>query len=439
MNAKKDHAIQSGRKIEKILLKNGHVLDLATAQQRRLDVLIADGIIKDIAKIEIDTFDGEILDLTDAVIVPGLIDMHVHFREPGYEEKETLMTGATAAMAGGFTGVCPMPNTRPATDSKEIISYIKDKFKAHLVDVYPIAAVTKGRQGNELTHMTELVEAGAVAFSDDGSPVVNSRLMRQALKHSKQLGVPIIEHCEDPYLFEGGVMHESSVSAELNLSGIPSIAEEIMVARNIMLADYMGGRLHVAHGSTAGSIELIRKAKQKGVHITCEVTPHHFSLTHEAVKTLDTNTKMNPPLRTSVDLEAIWNGLKDGTIDVIASDHAPHTIEEKKQAYSKAPFGIIGLETMLGLAITKLVRPGILTLTEALKKMTWAPAKILGIERPTIRVNSRANLTFFKPNFSWQVDDTTFKSKSKNSPFYGWKLWGKIIGVLNNNQLWTGE
>ncbi|MBN1349193.1 dihydroorotase [candidate division KSB1 bacterium] len=420
---------------KQLLLKNGRLLDLNSGDLQEVDIVIIGGIIRQLGKIEIVDFQGEILDLTGAVITPGLFDMHVHFREPGDEHKETLMTGADAAMADGFTAVCTMPNTDPATDNPEIVESIKRKFEQHLLEVYPVAAISKGRLGRELVDMAELKRAGAVAFSDDGSPVTNTRLMRQAMRISRELALPIIEHCEDTYLFQGGAMHEGEIAEELGLPGIPALAEELMVARNIMLAEETGGRLHIAHVSTAGSVELIRRAKEKRLKITCEVAPHHFSLTHEAVKTYGTDAKMNPPLRTRKDVDAILSGLKDGTIDVIASDHAPHTAEEKNQPFIQAPFGIIGLETMLGLTLTKLVRPGVLSLAEAIRKMSWQPANILGLEPSRIELNAMANLCFFNPEVPWKVSIAELKSKSKNTPFEGWTLFGKVRGVVNKNRI----
>ncbi|MDZ7262579.1 MAG: dihydroorotase, partial [candidate division KSB1 bacterium] len=420
------------QKADKILFKNGTIIDPKRKKQSQKDVLVVEGKIQEVGKIDTAGFRGEIVNVEGMVICPGLIDMHVHLREPGREDEETLMSGAAAAMAGGFTAVCPMPNTEPPTDHREVIQYIKEKFKGHLVQVYPIAATTKGRKGLELSEMAELVEAGAVAFSDDGSPITNTNLFRRALEYATMLGVPIIEHCEDLALSGDGVMHEGFVSTNLGLPGIPAISEEVMVARNLMVAEFTKGKLHIAHVSTAGSVARIREAKAKGVRVSCEVTPHHFTLTDEAVSTFDTNTKMNPPLRTREDVEALKEALRDGTIDVIASDHAPHAIEEKEVEYAAAPFGIIGLETMVGLVITQLVDKGVLSLSEAIAKMSIHPAEILALESPSLIPGARANLTILNPNQTWTVDKNKFKSRSRNSPFHGWQLKGKIFGVLNN-------
>jgi dihydroorotase len=417
---------------DRLLLKNGTTLDFVNKQKIQNDILIDKGMIVELGQIQ-SNFDGKVIDLTDKLIVPGMLDLHAHFREPGREDEETLMSGALAAMTGGFTGVCTMPNTQPATDNRETVQYIFDKFRGHLVDVYPIAAITMHREGKQLVEMAELVDAGVIAFSDDGSSVANSLLLRRALDYSRMFNVVIIEHCEDPLLAEGGVMHEGFVSTKLGLPGIPSIAEEIIVARNIMLAKYTSGKMHIAHVSTAAAVDLIRRAKAEGVKVTCEVTPHHFTLTDEAVSDYDTNTKMNPPLRTQKDVEAIIAGLKDGTIDAIATDHAPHSIEEKEIEFSEAPFGIVGLETALGLAITQLVHKNSVSIYDVLEKMSVNPYKVLGLPVPQISVGEKANLSIIDPSLNWKVDKNKFKSKSINTPFDGWELTGKPFAVCNNN------
>jgi len=342
-------------------------------------------------------------------------------------------------MAGGFTTVCTMPNTRPAIDNSEALQAIFAKTKESLVRVLPIAAITRGRQGKVLTNLPELVKAGAIAFSDDGSAVLNTHLLNQALQYSADLNVPIIEHCEDPYLAGAGVIHAGEVARELGVPGMPGLAEEVIVARDLILAEESGGHLHVAHLSTARSVELVRQAKRRGINVTCEVTPHHFTLTEMAVKQEGANAKMNPPLRPESDLEAIKAGLRDGTIDVIASDHAPHTAAEKNTGLMKAPFGIVGLETMLALTITHLVESNILTLTDALQKITINPAKILGLNIPRIKEGEPANFTIFNPNQVWHVDKTKFYSKSRNTPFNGWWVKGKVFGVYNNQKYWQAH
>ena len=422
---------------DKILFRGARVLDLNTEKSEELDIVVLDGKIDTIGKVE--SFSGETIDASGQLVVPGLIDMHVHLREPGREDEETVVSGCQAAMAGGVTAVCPMPNTDPACDKRQVVEYLKKQAGDLLVDVYPIAAITKGRKGEEITEMAELIDAGAVAFSDDGNPVVNSQVMRSALEYSGMYGVPIIDHCEDPYLAEGGAMNESFTSTKLGLPGIPNIAEEIMISRDLALAKFTGGRIHIAHISTAGSVELVRRAKAEGINVTCEVTPHHLVLTDEAVTSFDTNTKMNPPLRTVADVEALHQGLADGTIDAIASDHAPHSIEEKDVEFAAAPFGIIGLETLLGIVLTHIVLKDILSLADAIKKLSWEPARILSIEKPQIEKGAKANLTIFDPEATWIVDKYNLFSKSRNTPFDGWELNGKIFGVYNRGLWWKAS
>ena len=417
--------------INTLLISGGTILNLLTGKSTKNDIIIVNGNIDFIGEFDEASYSGDRIDATGKTIVPGLLDMHVHLREPGREDEETIESGCKAAQAGGFTAVCSMPNTDPPADKREVVEYIIESCKNLLVDVFPIAAVSKGRKGEEITEIADLVDAGAVAFSDDGDPVTNSAVMRQALEYSKMFDVPIIDHCEDTYLFSGSAMNEGFVSTNLGLPGTPAIAEEIMVARNILLAKYVKGRIHIAHISTAGAIELVRKAKGEGVQITCEVTPHHFTLSDEKVIGFDTNTKMNPPLRTAADIEAIKIGLKDGTIDVIASDHAPHSIEEKDVEFQAAPFGIIGLETTLGLVYTELVHKGVISETEALRKMCTVPRSILRLPTPKIEKGELANLTIIDPKKEWKVDKKEFYSKSRNTPFDKVTLKGKICAVCN--------
>lgn len=426
-------------KIENLILKNGTILDLGTNELHRQNILIKNGKIEKITDESIEAAGVEVEDVTGQVIVPGLIDMHVHFREPGFEHKETIATGSQAAMAGGFTTVCTMPNTNPVQDSPEVIRQSYAKTAGQLVNVLPIASITKGRAGHELVDFKELVAAGAVGFSDDGGDVMNAQLMRQALEMAAELNVPIIEHCEDANLAAGGVMHEGEISRKLDLPGIPGAAEEVMVARNIILAELTGGKMHIAHISTARSVELVRRAKKDGLPVTCEVAPHHFTLTDEALLARNPNFKMNPPLRSQTDVNAILEGLADGTIDVIASDHAPHADAEKQQGLFKAPCGILGLETMLPLVITHLVDKNILSLTEAIKKMTIEPAKVLGLDYPEIRNGAEADLTIFNPQKEWQIDKNQSFSKSRNTPFHGWNVRGKVWGVYRNGLLWRSK
>lgn len=418
------------------MFKNALVVNPDSMTQKESDVLVEAGKLKEIGKIDDAAFRGTVIECKGYVLCPGLIDMHVHLREPGREDEETVESGADAAMMGGFTSICPMPNTEPAADNAEVIEFLKKRARDLLVDVFPIAAVTKGRAGAELTEMGELVEAGAVAFSDDGDPVATAEMMRRAMEYARLFDAPIIDHCEDKSLSKNGSMHEGRISTQLGMIGIPSLSEEIIVARDIQVAEFTRGRLHIAHISTAGAVELVRQAKARGVKVTCEVMPHHFTLNHEAVLSYDTNAKMNPPLRTAADVEAMLAGLRDGTIDVIATDHAPHSIEEKEVEFAAAPFGIIGLETALGLVMTHLVKPGVLTLPQAIAKMTVNPAAILKLERGRLKIGAPASLTIFDPEVNWTVDKRTLKSRSKNTPFHGWKLQGRVVGLYNNGLWW---
>jgi dihydroorotase len=421
-------------KSKKLLFQGGTILDVEAKKEKIADILVINGKIEKIGKIKTADFDGRIIDVRDHFIAPGLIDMHVHLREPGREDEETIRSGCSAAAAGGFTAVCCMPNTEPACDKQEVVNFIKSAAQDLIVDVYPIAAVTKKRAGKEITEMAELVKAGAVAFTDDGNPVSDTSVMRRALEYSSMYGKPIIDHCEDPSLFAGGHMNEGLMSTKLGLPGIPDICESIMIARNISLSSFTGGRIHIAHISTKKGVDLIRAAKREGVQITCEVTPHHLTLTDEDLCDYSTNLKMNPPLRTAEDVHALHKGLADGTIDVIASDHAPHSIEEKDVEFLAAPFGIIGLETMLAVILTYIVRPGLLSLDEALFKMSITPRKILGIPIPKIRTGEQANFTVFHPEQEWTVDSSRFKSLSRNTPYNGSTLHGKVKGVYNHKK-----
>ena len=422
------------KKIDKLLIKGGTIVGPTTKTHQTNDILIIKSKIAKIGVFEENSFDGEIIDASENWIVPGLIDMHVHFREPGREDEETVHTGCAAAMAGGFTAACPMPNTEPACDKQEVVEFLLNKAKNELVDVYPIAAVTKNRAGKEITEMAELVKVGAIAFSDDGTPVFNSLVMRSALEYSSMYNVPIIDHCDDMDLFKGGHMNESVMSTKLGIQPIPPVGEDILIARDILLAQYTGGKVHIAHMSTKGGVNLVRKAKAEGVQVTCEVAPHHLVLTDESLQNYDTNLKMNPPLRTRQDIEALWEGLKDGTIDAIASDHAPHSIEEKDVEFDAAPFGILGLETMLPIIISKIVNSGIISLEEAIEKMSIAPRKLLNLPIPKIAQGEKANLTIFNPTKTWTVDVNKFKSISKNAPYHGWELSGYVTATINKGQ-----
>ncbi|MCX7797847.1 MAG: dihydroorotase [Melioribacter sp.] len=419
----------------KIILKQVILFNPYQNLNEKNDLLIENGIIKKIGNISTDEFNSaKVFDFENKYCVPGLFDMHVHLREPGREDEETVETGSNAAAAGGFTGVACMPNTNPAIDSAEIVRYIKEKSSNHLVDVYPIGAATLDRKGEALSPMYELFEAGAVAFSDDGNAIKTAAILRHVMEYSKMFDAPIIEHCEDESL-ANGAMNEGLTSTILGLPAIPKIAEDLIVMRDIMMAEFTGARVHIAHISSKNSVELVRQAKKKNIKVTAEVTPHHFTLTEEALKNYDTNFKMSPPLRTREDVDAIIEGLKDGTIDCIASDHAPHSIEEKEMEFIFAPNGIIGLETQLGLALTELVHKKHLNFSQLIEKLSINPRKILNLPIPLIKENEKANLTIIDPDLIWTVDVSKFKSKSKNSPFDKRILKGKSLAVINKGKM----
>ncbi len=408
-----------------LLIKSGRLVDPDSRRDEVTDLLIRGGKIASIARRINKPEGAEVLDARGKIVVPGLVDMHVHLREPGREDEETILTGARAAVAGGFTAVACMPNTEPPIDTQETVRFVCERAGQAPARVYPIAAVTRGRQGQSLTEMADLKAAGAVAVSDDGSPVTSAEILRRALEYASMFDLPVISHCEDPALSGAGVMHEGYLSTVLGLKGIPALSEDVMVARDLRLAEFAGARLHIAHVSSAGSVELIRSAKARGVRVTAEATPHHFTLTDEAVRGYDTNTKVNPPLRTAVDRQAIRDGLADGTIDCVASDHAPHAVEEKELEYDAAPFGMVGLETSLGLVLTELVAAGVLDLMAAVARMSLHPCRILGIEGGALRRGAPADVTIIDPQARWTVDRRAFHSRSKNTPFDGWELTGR--------------
>jgi dihydroorotase len=420
-----------------MLLKGGRILDPATGRDETLDILMVDGRIERLGS-SITVPSAQVIDLRGKVVAPGFFDMHVHLREPGFEHKETIQTGVSAAAAGGFTGVACMPNTNPPIDEESVVRYVQSRAAVALeglVNVYPIACVTVGRKGEHIAPLAELAAAGAVGFSDDGDPVFDAEVMRRALEYSAMFGKPVIQHAQEPSLSKGGVMNEGYMSTRLGLAGMPGLAEDVMVARDIRLTGFTGGRYHVAHVSTAASIDLVRSAKRQGLSVTCEVTPHHFTLTDEAVAGFHTSTKMNPPLRTREDVEAILEGLRDGTIDAIATDHAPHSFDEKEVEFQFAPFGVVGLETAIGLAVTELVRKNILSLHQLVERFSVNPRKILGLPVIMIAEGERANLTILDPGAEWVVDPTAFKSRSRNTPFGGRRLTGKSFGVVNNGKV----
>lgn len=421
------------------LIRGGRVLDPASGLDELHDILIEGSIIKDLgppgsldSKSHATT---EIIEADGLWVVPGLIDLHTHLREPGEEYKETILSGSRAAAAGGFTSICCMPNTKPVNDNSAVTDFIlRRAVEADLVRVFPVGAVSQGQKGEVLAEYAELKEAGVLAVSDDGQAVMNSQLMRRALEYAQVFDLPVISHAEDRDLAADGVMNEDLVSTRLGLREIPSVAEDVMVFRDCSLAGLTGGHLHIAHLSSAGSVELIRQFKALGVKVTAEATPHHFTLTDEALENFDTNLKVNPPIRSSKDLAAIHRGLADGTIDAIATDHAPHSTIEKDVEFDYAAFGMIGLETALPLTL-RLVEQGILSPLEALSKLTCNPASILGVELGRLSSGLQADITLIDPLREFTVDVNQFRSKSKNSPFHGWKLKGCAVMVLRDGKV----
>jgi dihydroorotase len=376
------------------------------------------------------------IDALGLIVAPGLIDMHVHLREPGREEDETIATGTASAVAGGVTSVACMPNTEPALDTQAAAEFVVlQARRANLANVFPIGAITKNREGKELAEIGGLVAGGAVAFTDDGSPVVSAEIMRRALEYCKMFDKTVLSHSEDLELTRGGVMNEGFVSTSLGLRGMPAVAEEIMVYREIALAELTGGKMHILHVSTAGSVDLIRQGKKRGVRITGEACPHHFTLTDEKLRTFDSNYKMAPPLRTQKDIEAIIEGLKDGTLDVLATDHAPHAPEKKMRELDQTPNGIIGLETFLPICVTYLVEKGHLTWPQMIAKMTVNPARILGINRGTLKPGAIADVTIIDPVAQWTIDVNRFRSKSRNSPYHGWQVRGKAHTTIVGGEI----
>lgn len=410
----------------KYVIKNGRIIDPIQRLDEKTDILIEGEKIKGLGTFS--KKDGEIIDVKGLIVCPGFIDMHTHLREPGREDEETIETGTKAAAKGGFTGIAAMPNTEPIIDNSGMVRFVRETAERDgYVVVFPIGAVTKGQKGEELSEMHDMVKAGCKGFSDDGYPIANSRIMRKALEYSKIVDKVIIVHEEDPALCEGGQMNEDFNSTKLGLRGMPAIAESIMVSRDAAILDFIGGRLHIAHLSTRESLEVVRASKKKGLPITAEVTPHHFSLDSSCLATFDSNLKMKPPLRTKEDVEALKKGLKEGIIDAIATDHAPHALFEKEMEFGSAPFGIIGLETALGIACTELVRTGILSLKELVEKMSVNPAKILGVGKRSLKKGEEAYITVFDPEKKWTVKVNDFVSKSNNSPYDGWKLKGSAV------------
>jgi dihydroorotase len=412
-----------------LLIRGGRVVDPAQGIDRVADVLVRDGRIESVGVGSRGA--DETIDAAGLVVCPGLVDMHVHLREPGREEDETIATGCRAAVAGGFTSVACIPNTEPPIDTQGVVEFIHQKAaRADACNVFVVACVSRNREGKELAEIGQLVEAGAVAFSDDGAPVADAELMRRAFEYCRMFDKPILAHEEVLELSRGGVMNEGLVSLVLGLPGMPPAAEDVMIGRDIALAETTGGRLHVMHVSTAGGVALVRAAKARGARVTAEACPHHFTLTDESLRGFDSNCKMSPPLRTAADVDAIIAGLVDGTIDCIATDHAPHALEKKMLELDRAPFGILGLETAVGLAVTRLVAPGRIGWPRLVEAMSTLPARILGIDRGTLRPGAIADITLIDPERSWTVDVGTFHSKSVNSPFHGWTLQGRAVATI---------
>ena len=422
-----------------ILIRGGHVIDPGRLDGPA-DVLIQDGKVIAVGPNVSRSAQNKnsslgLIEAADKLVLPGFVDLHVHLREPGFEYKETIQTGTAAAVAGGFTSVCCMPNTNPVNDNQAITEFILDRARAAgAARVFPIGAITKGSDGKELAEIGDLRRAGCVAISDDGKPVMNSLIMRRAMEYALAFDLPVIDHCEDLHLSEGGCMNEGLVSTQLGLQGIPAAAEDIMVARNLALAKLTGARLHLAHLSTAGSVRMVREAKASGIRLTVEACPHHFTLTEEAVRGFNTLAKMSPPLRGWEDVHAIKEGLQDGTIDTIATDHAPHAVQEKQQEFAAAPNGVSGLETALPLTLA-LVEEGVLSLQAAVAKLTTGPAWAFGLDKGTLAPGADADVVIVDPTETWDIDPSRFRSKGRNSPFTGWKVKGKVHMTLVGGRL----
>jgi len=413
-----------------LLIRNGRVLSPEDKLDGELDVLVENGVIHQIAP-NLTVQADETIDARGQIVAPGFVDIHVHLREPGGEISETIETGLQAAVAGGFTAVCPMPNTKPIIERPELVrATIEKAQKLGLARVFPIAAVSMGSQGESLVDMAPLVAAGAVAFSDDGRPVKTAGLLRRALDKAKSLGVPIIDHCEDPSLSMSGVINEGPVAERLKLRGVPNSSEDVCVARDLIVAEATGAHVHIAHLSTARAVEMVRVGKRRGIRATCEVTPHHFTLTDEAVAQYGTNAKMNPPLRSAKDLEAVLAGVADGTVDAIATDHAPHAPELKAKSLAEAPNGVIGLETALGLALTHLVHAGRISLAHLIVLMSTNPARLINQPLGRLQVGGAADITVFNPDLEWTYRAAAGRSKSRNSPFDGWTLKGAATATI---------
>lgn len=427
--------------VRPLLLRGGHVVDPSTDQDGIADVLLREGRVEAVGTGLGTPDDAEVIDVSGLVVAPGFIDVHVHLREPGGEHKETIASGARAALAGGFTAVCAMPNTDPPIDDPAAVGFVRaEGMRAGQARVYPTGTVSLGMKGERLTLIGEMVEAGAVAITDDGKPVANAGLMRLALEYARTFDIPVAQHCEDHALSAGGSMNEGIVSTRLGIRGIPNASEDVVIARDLLLAELTGGRLHIQHVSTRMGVAMIRDAKARGVSVTAEGTPHHFTLTDEACEEYRTEAKVNPPLRRPEDRAAVIEGIGDGTLDVIATDHAPHHYDEKEQAFEDAPFGLVGLETALGLVVTQLVEKKVLTLAQMVERMSCAPARAFSLPGGTLRRGSIADVTVFDPEREWTVDRNRFLSKSRNTPFHGMTLRGaSILTIVDGHVRWRRD
>lgn len=418
-------------RLKTIQIKNGRIIDPSQAIDRVDELWLRKGKVLAIGAPPEGVQADVIIDAEGLIVAPGLIDAHVHLREPGNEEDETIATGASSALAGGLTSVACMPNTRPPIDNQAAAEFVVSQARrARKANVYPVGAVSKNREGKELAELGQLVAGGAVGFTDDGAPVASASLMRRALEYASMFDRVVMQHCQVPELTVGGVMNEGFESTRLGIPGMPAAAEDIMVARDIRLAEITGGRLHIQHLSTSRSVELVREGKARGIKVTAEACPHHFTLTDECLRTFDSNFKMNPPLRTRADIESVIEGLKDGTIELLATDHAPHSPEKKMRELDQAPFGIVGLETLLPITILALIEPGHLTWPEVVSKLTIHPARLLGIPKGTLVVGADADVTLIDPDLSWTIDPSRFLSKSRNTPYGGWNVRGRAHTVI---------
>ena len=426
--------------MRKLIIRNGRVIDPAGGLDAVRDVLVEDGRIAAVQE-KIHVTGAEKFDATGLIVAPGFIDMHVHLREPGFEYAETIESGSRAAAAGGFTSICCMPNTSPVNDNATVTSYIRERAERHaVINVFPIGAITKDSAGEELAAIGSMKEAGAVAISDDGRPVMNARVMRRAMETARSFGLPVIDHCEDLHLSAGGNMHEGLESVRLGLRGIPAASETVMVARDIILAELTGARFHVAHISSRHSVEMVKFAKGRGLAVTCEATPHHFTLADGDMPPYDSNYKMKPPLRSLCDVGAITQGIVAGTVDAIATDHAPHAGSEKMQEFEKCPFGVIGLETAIGLALERLVHSGKIPLARMVELFTTGPARVLNLDRGRLAEGAPGDITIFDTDRAWTYDVNRSVSKSRNSPFDGHTFrGGPVATIVKGRVVWTAE